>query len=86
MELGKLQNKFLTSYIFNPKEVDLPEIYEEEIIPLNIWPKHVFMYAQKRALLDLPEFTMHGTLYRTKQPRLIMTYSNGNKVDVDARK
>jgi len=84
MESGK-PSKFLMSYIFNPKEVDLPESYEAEILGLNIWPKGMFMLAQKKALLAQEEFVSRGTLFRTKQPRLIMTYANGRKVDVDAK-
>ena len=84
MESGK-SSKFLTNYIFNPKEVDLPESYEAEILYLNIWPKGMFMLAQKEKLLAQKEFTINGTLFRTKQPRLLMTYADGTVIDVDAQ-
>lgn len=85
MATGK-PSKFLTNYIFNPKEVDLPESYEAEILYLNIWPKGMFMLAQKESLLRQKEFTINGTLFRTKQPRLLMTYADGTVIDVDAQK
>jgi hypothetical protein len=45
----------------------------------------MFMLAQKESLLRQKEFTINGTLFRTKQPRLLMTYEGGKVIDVDAQ-
>lgn len=64
----------LMNLIFNPKEVHLPAEYEEELIGLNVWPKHVVLRVQKERLLSLPSFKLNDkcTVFtRAKELRFV---------------
>lgn len=70
-----LKSLFLTNYIFNPYEVELPAKYEDAIIGLNIWPKGM-LEPQKRALLAKEFFDLGSTRFYTNKPTLIMHYKH----------
>jgi hypothetical protein len=78
MTRDEKKKSFLLSMIFNPEIVWLPEDYEEILLDLNLWPKGM-MHVQKVALLKQDEFTIRGTTFHTKQPRLIFQSRDGTK-------
>lgn len=79
---------FLLHFIFNPMEVDLPDGFDDVLIGLNIWPKHIAGIEQKKAIMNQQEFTIHGTTFYRNPPNrkesgtLTFRYAQGNKTRV----
>lgn len=79
---------FLLHYIFNPCEVDLPDGFDDVLLSLNIWPKHIAGIEQKKAIINSQEFNIGGTTFYRNPPNrrssgtLTFRYAQGNKTQV----
>lgn len=79
---------FLLHFIFNPCEVDLPDGFDDVLIELNIWPKHIAGIEQKKAIIAQQEFTIRGTTFYRNPPNrkesgtITFRYAQGNKTRV----
>lgn len=81
----KKRDEFLRHYIFGPRLLELSEDYEEILCSLNVWPKGVFMEAQKQNFLKKPTFWLGRTQVKTKQPVTKMTFTNDNVVELGTK-